>query len=81
MNWSLSFGYQEWDCFAVSASAIQPNLPLEDQERDALARKLIFAQDLGTIERKPGDATPFAELFGNGCVNRSVRVDNAWHFG
>jgi hypothetical protein len=62
MNWSLSFGYQEWDCIAVPASTVQPELSADDAQRDALARKLILAQDIGTLERKPGDAAPLPEL-------------------
>jgi hypothetical protein len=62
MNWSLSFGVQEWDCVAVAASVIQPDLNVDERLNDILARKLIQAQDLGTIDRPPGDQSSFQEL-------------------
>lgn len=65
MNWSLSFGVQEWDCVAVAASVIQPNLSDTENSRDALALKLIKAQDLGTIERDAGDTSGFPILLRN----------------
>lgn len=62
LNWSLSFGLQEWDCIAVPASTFESELTAADQVRDALARKLILNQDLGSIERKPGDKRAVGEL-------------------
>jgi hypothetical protein len=34
LNWSLSFGRQEWDCFAVSPSVVNPHLSPAQAERD-----------------------------------------------
>jgi lysophospholipase L1-like esterase len=62
INWSLSFGKQEWDCIAQPPSTAEPKLSVKDQERDRLARRLISAQDLSMVERKAGDQRPAAEL-------------------
>ena len=62
LNWALSFGRQEWDCFAAAPSAVQPDLNDEERERDRLARTLIEAQDLGMLERPPGDDRPIEAL-------------------
>lgn len=52
MNWSLSFGRQEWDVVVVHPSVVDPM----DQpgEFDALIRQLVDAQDLALIDRPPG---------------------------
>jgi lysophospholipase L1-like esterase len=62
LNWSLSFGVQEWDCVALPPSTATPELPAAGQERDPLARRLIAAQDLGTVLRGAGNRTPVADL-------------------
>ena len=62
LNWSLSFGVQEWDCIAVPASVFTPKLSPEEQENDRLAGRLIFAQDLGTFGHKPDSPLPLQEL-------------------
>jgi len=62
LNWSLSFGRQEWDCFAVPPSVVQPDLNAEQQERDRLARGLIKAQDLAMLDRAPDDDAPLGAL-------------------
>ncbi|MFA6242892.1 MAG: GDSL-type esterase/lipase family protein [Candidatus Hydrogenedentales bacterium] len=59
MNNALSFSYQEWDVVAFPPSLAKAKLADEDQEKEAIARTLIRAQDLGTITRAKGDkATP-----------------------
>ena len=58
LNWSLSFGHQEWDCIAIPPSTTAPELSAAHAERDRLARKLISAQDLGTVTRRDGDSRP-----------------------
>jgi hypothetical protein len=53
MNWSLSFGHQEWDCVVVHPNVVDPNA---DPFQASLIRKLVRAQHLPLIERKSGDA-------------------------
>lgn len=55
LNYSLSFAYQEWDCIAIPPSVTDATLDADARKWDRLARGLIRAQDLGMIERKPGD--------------------------
>lgn len=62
MNWSLSFGPQEWDVIVAEPSAALPSLNAVEQANGAWARRLIKAQDLSLIERSPGDSTPLPEL-------------------
>jgi lysophospholipase L1-like esterase/pimeloyl-ACP methyl ester carboxylesterase len=52
MNWSLSFGHQEWDCIVVHPSVLNPSA---DPARAALVRKLVHAQHLHLIDRVAGD--------------------------
>jgi hypothetical protein len=60
MNWSLSFGVQEWDCVVVHPSVVEP--AGADAGQDALIRRLVAAQDLTLIDREPGDTRPAAEI-------------------
>lgn len=48
MNWSLSFGLQEWDCVVVHPSVLTP---AADSGKDSLIRKLVHAQHLALIDR------------------------------
>jgi lysophospholipase L1-like esterase len=60
MNWSLSYGKQEWDCIVVHPSvAGQQN---SDSARDDLVRRLVGAQDLSLIDRAPNDSTSNSEI-------------------
>ncbi len=56
MNWSLSFGRQEWDCVVVHPSVFTP---VDDPAKADLIRRLVHAQHLGLIDRtsepKPSD--------------------------
>lgn len=63
LNNALSFGYQEWDCMAVVPSVTNPVVDADAQERDRLARSLIWAQDIGLVERKAGEAGSAEEVF------------------
>jgi len=63
LNWSLSFGVQEWDCVAAAPFAADPNLAPEAAPWDALTREIVFASDLGCVDRVPGDTRPVAEIF------------------
>jgi lysophospholipase L1-like esterase len=60
MNWSLSFGVQEWDCVVVHPAVVDP--AGVDAAQDALIRRLVAAQDLSLIDRAAGDARPAAEI-------------------
>ena len=62
LNNALSFGYQEWDCMAVVPSVTTPALEGDALERDRLARALIWAQDIGMVERNEGDTRAPEEL-------------------
>jgi hypothetical protein len=58
MNWSLSFGNQEWDCLVVHPSVPSPDI---QNPRAGLIRQLVKAQDLTLIDRPAeDDSTPEA---------------------
>ena len=54
MNWSLSFGHQEWDCIVVHPCVVDADA---DSSPASLIRKLVRAQHLALLDRKPGDAS------------------------
>ncbi len=54
MNWSLSFGHQEWDCLVAHPSVASPETP---HPRAALIRQLVKAQELILIDRPAADAS------------------------
>lgn len=60
MNWSLSFGAQEWDCIVVHPAVVDPDHA--DAEYDQLIRQLVRAQDLTLVDRQPDDNRPAAEI-------------------
>jgi hypothetical protein len=62
MNWSLSFGPQEWDVVVALPSTSKPILNAEEKAHETLARRLVKAQDLSLIERSLGDSTPLPDL-------------------
>jgi lysophospholipase L1-like esterase len=62
MNWSLSFGPQEWDVVVALPSTSKPILNAEEMAHETLARRLVKAQDLSLIERSLGDSTPLPDL-------------------
>jgi lysophospholipase L1-like esterase len=62
MNWSLSFGHQEWDCVVVHPSVVTPDISVP---RGGLIRQLVHAQDLTLIDRPTGDRSPAEVLFTN----------------
>lgn len=62
MNWSLSFGVQQWDVVVALPSAAKPALSQEERRHEALALRLIQAQDLSMITRRSGDTTPLLEV-------------------
>ncbi|HRH96584.1 MAG TPA: SGNH/GDSL hydrolase family protein [Prosthecobacter sp.] len=62
MNWSLSFGPQEWDVVVALPSAAKPAQNAEEQANEELARRLVKAQDLSFIGRSPGDGSALPDL-------------------
>lgn len=50
MNWSLSFGTQEWDCIVVQPSVDASVLSVDHMQRSELIRRLVHAQHLPLIE-------------------------------
>lgn len=62
MNWSLSFGVQQWDVAVALPSVAKPALSKEESRHEALAQRLIQAQDLSMITRRSGDTTPLLEV-------------------
>ena len=68
MNWSLSFGHQEWDCVVVHPSVTTAN---GSGPRDDLSRQLIRAQHLDWIDRNPDDKSSAAELLSNWFSQRA----------
>ncbi|MBC7816099.1 MAG: prolyl oligopeptidase family serine peptidase, partial [Planctomycetaceae bacterium] len=60
MNWSLSFGHQEWDCLVVHPSVVTPD---SKDPRQELIRRLVKAQELTLIDRSTGDATSAEAIF------------------
>ena len=58
LNWSLSFGLQEWDVVAVAPSVLQTELTPQEQAADLFSRRMIQAQDLNLITRQSDDSSP-----------------------
>lgn len=65
LNWSLSFGQQEWDVVAVAPSVLTADLSSSDQAADAFACHLIRAQDLNLITRPANDRSPPGQIIEN----------------
>ena len=59
MNLSQSLALQQWDVIVALPSATNSNLTIEEQEREALARRLIEATDLHLLA---GDASALTTL-------------------
>lgn len=59
MNWSLSFGHQEWDCIVVHPSAVDS---MTNPAQAALIRRLVRAQHLHLIDRQSGDTSDPAAI-------------------
>ncbi|MBI3860333.1 MAG: PKD domain-containing protein [Planctomycetia bacterium] len=62
LNWSLSFGRQEWDVVGIAPSVIKADLTPDDQAADVFARRMIAAQDLSVIARSRDDKAPAEEI-------------------
>lgn len=63
LNWSLSFGYQEWDCIAMPPStALDTLIGDEKRARNRLFHRLIEAQHIGIVLREARDDRPLQEV-------------------
>jgi lysophospholipase L1-like esterase len=62
MNWSLSFGLQQWDVVVAPPSTAKSELTTAERSHEDLALRLIAAQDLNLIPRSQGDQTPLPDL-------------------
>lgn len=60
LNWSLSFGHQEWDCVVIHPSVVTPDMLTP---RSELIRQLVRAQDLTLIDRPQSDRSSAEQLF------------------
>ena len=59
LNWSLSFGLQEWDAVAIAPSVLKAaDLTGQEKSRDQFARRMVLAQDLNLISRPDGSPAP-----------------------
>ena len=58
LNWSLSFGRQEWDVVGIAPSVLKVDLTPQEKAADAFSRKMIQAQHLNLITRHAGDRSP-----------------------
>lgn len=65
LNWSLSFGRQEWDVVAVAPSVLTADPSSSDQAADAFACHLIRAQDLHLVTRPDDDHSPPGQIIEN----------------
>ncbi len=75
MNWSLSFGAQQWDCVVVHPAVANPanaaNPADAAAKRDALIRQLVKAQDLSLIDRSTDDRSEAAGILVNWLRSQS----------
>ncbi len=68
MNWSLSFGRQEWDVVVVHPDVVRPDVSDPqgiEPDVDELVRRLVDAQDLTLIARPPDSTAGAAAVFGD----------------
>jgi hypothetical protein len=65
LNWSLSFGLQEWDFVAIAPSALKAGLTAKEKASDAFARRMIQAQHVNLIARQPNDTSPPERILEN----------------
>ena len=65
LNWSLSFGLQEWDVVAIAPSVLKSGLTPEEKASDEFSRRMILAQDLNLIARPANDPSPPERILEN----------------
>ena len=73
LNWSLSFGYQEWDCIAILPSVADPMLSPTERAAETTALEVIEGQDIGWLQRAPNDETPAGELLAKWFLSQARR--------
>jgi lysophospholipase L1-like esterase len=62
LNWSLSFGHQEWDVVGVAPSVTKIDLTSDEQAADRFARRMFAAQDLSLIVGNGDDKSPAEKI-------------------
>ncbi len=58
LNWSLSFGPQEWDVVVLAPSMLTVDLSEAERRAEEFTRRMVAAQDLTLIARPAGDKSP-----------------------
>lgn len=74
LNWSLSFGHQEWDVIVVAPSVLKAEPGPAEQKAEAFTRRMVKAQDLGLIGRMKGDGRKPEEIVGEWLKGQSGRA-------
>lgn len=62
LNFSLSFGRQEWDVVGITPAVLTANLTDAERQRDAFSRRMFRAQDLTAIDRPAGSQAAAQEI-------------------
>lgn len=62
LNWSLAFGYQEWDVVGIAPSVLKGDLSSSEKTAEEFARRLIKAQHLSLVARSPGDTASAEQI-------------------
>ena len=71
LNWSLSFGLQQWDVIGITPSVLKANLAAEERHQDDFARQMISAQDLNIIARDATETATSQQIV-EGWLRRSL---------
>jgi len=58
LNWSLSFGHQEWDVVVLAPSVLKADPSEAESRAEEFTRRMVAAQDLTLIARAAGDKSP-----------------------
>jgi lysophospholipase L1-like esterase len=73
LNWSLSFGHQEWDVIVVAPSVLNSELGPAEQKGEEFTRRMVKAQDLSLIGRMKGDGRKPEEIVGEWLKGQMLR--------
>ncbi|MGE5192491.1 MAG: SGNH/GDSL hydrolase family protein [Deltaproteobacteria bacterium] len=65
LNWSLSFGHQEWDVVALAPSVLKADLSEAERSAEEFTRRMVAAQDLSLTARAAGDRSPPEKILEN----------------
>ena len=71
LNWSLSFGLQQWDVIGITPSVLKATLSAEERHQDDFARQMISAQDLNIIARDATETATSQQIV-EGWLRRSL---------